>query len=276
MAGERKGCPEEPFAAFLEPDEALLAHARKCSRCRDRLGFVNTLRELLEEERGEVRPPEGFTERVMARVTATGQERRRVSERYGRRSGRHRRLRTVLRRYVPAFAVSAAAAVLFLVVSHYWEIRAERMCRWTLTRADKRREQRRDAYAGGARLIVVRDGVADVSGLLPDGEFYVIGQYDEAGEEICLWAYSGEQWERLREKVVRINDAALTEIWERMRAEARRLEVRHGYLSLPRPMWRRYLRGGKEVAVLSLSDRSELWERATLEEYLRPRVRVDG
>lgn len=270
-------CPEEPFGAFADPDEALIEHARSCPKCRDYLGFVNVLRETLAEDKEVEASTEGFADRVIGVVKATSQTKsRRISDRYSKRTARYSRgVLTTFRRYLPAFAISAAAAMLFLVGSAFWELRVNRMYKWTLTRPETRREQRRYARAG-AKIITVQGGMADVSGVLPDGEFYLIGQPGKIEGEICLWAYSGDQWNTLRDKVGRIDDEALSKVWEKMTVGVQRVRVDKGSMPIPEGMWRRYLCSGDRVSLLSFKDRNELWDTITLEEYLRPPVRIDG
>lgn len=277
-ASDQCRCPDEAYGALAEADEALREHAAACPDCRRRLEFIETLKDALAADRAALEPPAGLAERIVTAAHVTPQTfSRRISERYERRAARrHAGAFSYLRRYWPAYAASAAAALLFCAISVFWYVtgpRADRMYRAVYTSAEARREQR---AAAKPRWVLVSGGVADVSNILPDGEVYLVGQSDEALGEVCIFAYADGQWRLLEERVGRLDDAVLTAAWEQMKEAARHVSIEQGALAIPEKLWREYLRGSERVAVLSFKDRSELWDCLTLDEYRRPTVVIDG
>jgi len=221
---------------------------------------------------------EGFADRVLARCEKQAVHRSGASRRYEKMLlTESRRWREFARGYSKAITVSAVAAALLLSLSAYWYFKPvvsdRAMVEAALRSADPemRRAQRQQATAYATNI---RDGTANVSGIIADGQVYLVGQRDDVTGELCIFAYQENQWRALDNTLGARGDAALREAWYSVRRRARAAAVHDGRLGIPEDLWADYLDSSQDASVLAFTDRSEFWNPEVLQEYCRGAIKI--
>jgi len=186
--------------------------------------------------------------------------------------------------YRKSFAAAAAVVVVFLGLSVYWRMQkagSENLLRTVLIPApgqvadtEKRRQQRIYGFKDEI-VMTVQEGKAEVASFIPDGPVFLVGQYDDMSGELCLFAYSREQWESLDNTLAKLGSEDLKETWLEIKKRAEESAVRDGKLAIPEQLWKDYLDGSGTTTLLKYTDRSELWDTTNLDEYRRGIVTIE-
>jgi len=230
--------------------------------------------EIVKADADAVKVSANFAGRVMAALPKT-----RVlgpaSSRYEKMiTAEHRRFRSFVRAHMRFFAMTAAAAAVFLILSAYWVMKAPPTDRALVAAVMNgfdpkvRHQQRMRAEEFMASVV---DGRADVAGMIPDGPVYLIGQRDDQTGEICIFAYRPDQWKALT-RLGEQGDQSLKEVWALMRDKAKVSSVDKGELGIPEDLWTDYLDRATDTSVLSFKDRNEFWNPESLQDYKRGTV----
>lgn len=264
--------------------ERLERHAASCEACRAELSAIRTVREALEGL-PEARPAAGFRAAVMSRARALARGGA-ASRRLAKIVERERILTAWLRprwRLV-TLGVSVAACVAFLIVSRFiaWERPAPRELSFVRDspRAEGRaivgrwKERRECAVAREAR---VEGSTIDVSGIIEDGYVVLTGVADVRLQERCLIAFRASDWENYSRRGRNSPSLAERERFRALESARQLVRVSGGRLEVPEAMLVEYL-AAREVVILGLQGRTEIWARKTYEEYSRslpPFIHVD-
>ena len=236
--------------------------------------LAERITQIAKADADAVKVSANFADRVMAALTKT-RVHGLASSRYEKMiTAEHRRFSNFVRAHTRFFSMTAAAAAVLLVLSAYWVVKTPPADRMLVAAVMKgfdpkvRHQQRMQAEEFIASVI---DGRADVSGYIPDGPVYLVGQRDDQTGEVCIFAYRPDQWKALT-RLGEQGDQSLKDVWALMRDKAKVSAVDKGELGIPEDLWTDYLDHAEDASVLSFKDRNEFWNPENLQDYKRGTV----
>jgi len=184
---------------------------------------------------------------------------------------------------VVTLALSAAAAVLFVIASQFVKIETpvpsnDRVVhvprqdgRATVARWRQRRECP-DLFPASAM-----GGELDLSNIVEDGDLMMTASYDVSQHEKCVLLFSSASWETMRAEFAASPAGIEKRRFQRLAASVRAVKVASGRLTVPAQLLTDILDGGTDLIILKLPDRMEIWSREAYGTHTRelPSITVD-